>query len=121
MNIVFTIILVGLIVMLMMRMLPVKGVRNIQANEVNALLADRQKQFIDVRTVGEYKQHHIPSFQNIPLHELNKKLSKLDPAKETVVICQSGMRSNRAVRILKKAGFRQLIHAKNGMNGYRGN
>lgn len=117
----FPIILGVLLIIFIMRMLPVKGVKNIIAADINSMSADKNKQFIDVRTKGEYNQYHIPAFVNFPLHQLKNDLSKLDPEKETVIICQSGMRSNRAVRILKKAGFQNLIHIKNGVSGYRPN
>lgn len=79
--------------------------KQISTAELRGLLKDKNKQFIDVRTSGEYKANHIKQFNNIPLHELNSKASSLDHNKEVVVICQSGMRSSQAAKGLKKRGF----------------
>jgi len=100
-------------------MLPVKGVENIDTAELKQMVRKKGKQFIDVRTPGEYKMHHIKQFKNIPLQQLAAKSNQLNPEKETVLICQSGMRSMQAARILKKAGFTKLINVKGGMNTWR--
>src|SRR5690625_6183144 len=64
------------------------------------------KQFIDVRTPGEFKGNHIKAFKNIPLHQLSDKANKdLSKENEVIVICQSGMRSQKASKILKKMGL----------------
>ncbi|MBG9753705.1 sulfurtransferase [Bacillus thuringiensis] len=74
------------------------------------------KQLIDVRTVGEYRGNHMKGFQNIPLNELASRASQLDKNKEVIVICQSGMRSKQAAKMLKKLGFQQVINVSGGMN-----
>jgi len=69
---------------------------------------DRGDKFvlIDVREPHEYRICHIPFARLIPLGELPKRLSELDPAEEIVAHCKSGMRSAKAVDLLKKNGFR---------------
>lgn len=101
------------------RMMPPKGVRSIQADTLKSMLKDKNKQFIDVRTVAEYKGRHIKAFKNIPLNTLPSELSKLDREKETIVICQSGMRSMQAARQLKKAGFTNVLNVSGGMSAWR--
>lgn len=76
----------------------------------------KEKQFIDVRTVGEYRGNHMKGFQNIPLNELASKVNQLDKNKEVIVICQSGMRSKQAAKVLKKLGFQRVINVSGGMN-----
>lgn len=66
------------------------------------------KYFIDVRTVGEYRGNHMKGFQNIPLNELVSKANQLNKNKEVIVICQSGMRSKQAAKVLKKLDFSAL-------------
>ncbi len=34
-----------------------------------------------------------------------------------IVYCQSGMRSKKAIKILKKAGFKSLYNLENGLDG----
>lgn len=110
-------IIIGLIVAFFLwRMSPAQGVKSISTGDLKGKLSDTNTQFIDVRTPGEYKDRHISQFQNIPLDQLPTKIGKLDPEKETVIICQSGMRSSRAARILKKAGFKNVINVRGGMS-----
>jgi rhodanese-related sulfurtransferase len=60
---------------------------------------------LDVRTKGEFKTGHINGSVNIPLPELNKKLTKLDKSKTIITCCASGVRSGSAKSILKSSGF----------------
>ncbi|WP_240184660.1 rhodanese-like domain-containing protein [Staphylococcus aureus] len=84
--------------------------------ELKNIVEKKGKQFIDVRTVGEYRGNHMKGFQNIPLNELASKANQLDKNKEVIVICQSGMRSKQAAKMLKKLGFQQVINVSGGMN-----
>lgn len=66
---------------------------------------DGSVQLLDVRTVGEYERGHIEGFTNIPVDSLRDNLGELDPSKPVYVICQSGVRSYIASRILTQRGF----------------
>ena len=70
---------------------------------------------LDTRTVKEYSGGHIDGFMNIPVDELRERLDELDAKKPVYVICQSGLRSYIASRILEGNGF----HAYNFAGGYR--
>jgi rhodanese-related sulfurtransferase len=105
------------IVFIVYRIMPTKGVRNISTAELKNELKDKNKLFIDVRTPGEYKGNHIREFKNIPLNLLAQKADKeLTKDKEVIVICQSGMRSGQASKILKKLGYTKVTNVKGGMN-----
>lgn len=113
-------IVIGLLILFVIsRMIPVKGVNNLSANEVKPKLKNRNIQFIDVRTPGEYQNGHVKEFKNIPLHLLKKESSHLKKDKEVVVICQSGNRSMKACRILKKQGFNNLTNVRGGISMWR--
>lgn len=101
------------------RLAPVKGIRNITTAELKAELKSKRKQFIDVRTPNEFKSNHIKEFKNIPLAELQNKAKDLSGDKEIFVICQSGMRSANASRVLKKMGFKNITNVKGGMGAWR--
>lgn len=101
------------------RFLPIKGVSNISTAELKTLLNDKNKQFVDVRTPGEYKGNHIKGFKNIPLHQIAQKAEKeLSKEREVVVICQSGMRSQNASKVLKNLGFTNVTNVRGGMNAW---
>lgn len=76
---------------------------------------DGSVQLLDVRTVGEYGRGHIDGFMNIPIDDLRARLGGLDVAKPVYVICQSGLRSYIACRILAQHGF----DCYNFSGGYR--
>lgn len=110
-------ILIGLFLLLIIqRMIPTKGVRHITTAELKKELKDKNKQFVDVRTPAEYKGNHIKGFKNIPLHVLSQKSNEISKDKEVVVICQSGMRSQKASKTLKKLGFTKITNVKGGMS-----
>lgn len=118
MNIFFWIVLILIIAFFTFRMMPIKGVQNISSIELKNMLTNKDKQFIDVRTPGEYQVNKIAAFQNIPLQQLRAQLPQLAKDKDIVLICQSGMRSQQAAKILKKAGFQQLYNVSGGMNSW---
>ena len=113
-------IIVGFIALFVfLKFMPVKGVRNISIQELKKEMKSKDKQFIDVRTPGEYNQYHIPGFKNIPLHALGKHAGRLSRDKAVIVICQSGMRSKKASKILRKMGFKHVTNVKGGVSAWR--
>ncbi|WP_337019820.1 rhodanese-like domain-containing protein [Oceanobacillus massiliensis] len=99
--------------------MPTKGISNINTKEAKDKFKAKDVQFIDVRTPGEYKKNHQKKFKNIPLYNLAGRTNELDKSKEVIVICQSGMRSAKAARILKKQGFEKVTNIKGGMSAWR--
>lgn len=115
-NIIMLMVLIGLLVW---RLRPIKGVRNITTAKLKNELGNKDKQYIDVRTPGEFKSNSIKSFKNIPLDQLSSKASSLSLEKEVIVICQSGLRSAKAAKILKSLGFNKITNVKGGMSAWR--
>ena len=73
-------------------------------------------QLIDVREPHEYAFAKIPNGTLIPLGQLENRMSELDPSRETVVYCRSGIRSAHAIRQLRQAGFAgRLVNLKGGI------
>ncbi|MBQ2701017.1 MAG: FAD-dependent oxidoreductase [Clostridia bacterium] len=70
---------------------------------------------LDTRTDGEYARGHAPGFINIPLDSLRERLNDLPRRKPVYVMCQSGLRSYLACRILSQNGF----DCYNFAGGYR--
>ena len=60
---------------------------------------------LDTRTVAEYSGGHVEGFKNIPVDELRERLSEVEKGKPVYVICQSGLRSYIASRILEGNGY----------------
>jgi adenylyltransferase/sulfurtransferase len=72
-------------------------------------------QFIDVREPHEYQICNIPGTILIPLGDLPKRLNELDPNLELVAHCKSGVRSGKAIDLLKQSGFKKLRNMKGGI------
>ena len=73
--------------------------------DADRLPRDGSVTLLDTRTVEEFAHGHIDGFFNIPVDELRERLGKLDKSKPVYVICQSGLRSYIACRILAGNGF----------------
>lgn len=54
-------------------------------------------------------------FRNIPLDELRERLGELDPALPVRLVCQSGLRSYVAARMLAGHGFADVSHLAGGL------
>lgn len=75
-------------------------------------------QFIDVRRAGEHASGHAAGALNIPLDRIVRELDRLDPAKPTYVICQSGYRSSLGTSMLKSAGFADVFNVTGGTQAW---
>ena len=84
-------------------------------DEVGALPDDGSVFLLDARTREEYTAGHINGFVNIPLDELRDRLNELPENVPLYVLCQSGLRSYLACRILSQNGF----DCHNFSGGYR--
>ncbi len=73
--------------------------------DLDRLFRDKNAVLLDVRTTGEYSRRHIDGFQNIPVDELRERLDEVKRGKPVYVICQSGLRSYIACRILTGYGY----------------
>jgi len=83
--------------------------------DVDTLPRDGSVTLLDTRTPMEYAGGHIPGFRNIPVDDLRERLDEIEPGKPVYVICQSGLRSYIASRILEEKGF----EAYNFTGGFR--
>jgi rhodanese-related sulfurtransferase len=113
-----TVLFALLILFIVLRIMPTKGVKQITTEDLKKELSNSNKQFIDVRTQAEYKGRKIKEFKNIPLHLLKKEMENLEKDKEVILICQSGMRSNKASKLLKKSGFEKVTNVRGGMSAW---
>jgi rhodanese-related sulfurtransferase len=59
---------------------------------------------VDVRSPSEFAERRIAGSINIPVEDLQRRLSEL-PKRPLVVYCHTGVRAGFATSILRKAGF----------------
>lgn len=85
-------------------------------------LINREKAVIvDVSDSEEFSAGHINNSKNVPLSQLDEKLSNLVKNKELplILVCTSGIRSNRAVATAKKLGFANAQSMAGGLKAWR--
>ena len=75
---------------------------------------------LDVRTAGEFMEGHINGAINIDVegNTLDSEIANLDKSKTYAVYCHSGRRSQIAVDIMAKAGFKTLFNLENGVTDW---
>ena len=78
--------------------------QNIQWHQLEEELA-AGKILLDVRNPAELPSGQFMDFLHIPLDQLRDRIDELDPAKEYIVSCHSGLRSYIAERLLKEMRF----------------
>ena len=83
--------------------------------DLESLLNSNKVTLLDTRTPAEFNAGHINGFIHIPVDELRGRLDELDTDKPVYVMCQSGLRSYIACRILSGHG----LDAYNFAGGYR--
>lgn len=84
-------------------------------DEIGALPRDGSVTLLDTRTAGEFESGHVDGFANIPVDELRDRIGELPAGKPVYVVCQSGLRSYLACRVLSQHGF----DCYNFSGGYR--
>jgi rhodanese-related sulfurtransferase len=94
---------------------------NIKYQSVDEVLmkrnADPSVLVLDVRTQQEWEMHHIPGATLIPMQELLDRIGELDPNRETIVVCEHGVRSEQvALYLASDAGFTNVATMEGGMS-----
>ncbi len=74
---------------------------------------------LDVRTVEEWNEYHVPGSKLIPLNELGNRLAEVPKDREVVVVCRSGNRSATGRDLLLKAGYPQVTSLAGGLQTWR--
>ena len=73
--------------------------------DMDKISKDKSVVLLDVRTVGEFNRGHMDGFKNIPVDELRERINEIEKGKPVYLICQSGLRSYIASRILEGNGY----------------
>lgn len=88
----------------------------ISVTELSENIKSNGKAFIlDVREPHEYEICRIPNSKLIPLGELPTRIHELDRGQDIVVHCRSGVRSAKAVKFLREAGFEKVRNLVGGI------
>lgn len=95
-------------------------IEEISATDLKARIdAGDDIQLIDVRQSDENAFAKIGGAKLIPLGDVIKRISEIDPARETVIHCKMGGRSAKAIEMLQSAGFTgSLKNLKGGITAW---
>ncbi|MBV9217386.1 MAG: hypothetical protein JO053_14550 [Acidobacteria bacterium] len=78
----------------------------ITATELKARMdAGEDIQLIDVRQPNEHSFANIEGSTLIPMNEVFARLNEIDPSRDTIVFCKSGVRSAHVIQALERSGF----------------
>jgi phage shock protein E len=67
---------------------------------------------VDVRTAEEFGEEHYPNALNIPIDQIRQRLVEFGEKSASIVVyCATGSRSAFAAKMLKSAGYTDVINA----------
>lgn len=89
--------------------------------EATILINQRDALLLDVRDASDYRQGHILAARNVPLAQLEARVSDLSKYKERPVIisCQSGNVSAKAAAVMRRHGFTQVFNLAGGIAAWQ--
>jgi adenylyltransferase/sulfurtransferase len=91
-------------------------VEEIGAGELKRRLdAGEPLEILDVREPHEWAICRIPGARLVPLGSLAGTMHELDSARTYVLQCRSGVRSAKALGLLRQAGFRRVLNLRGGV------
>jgi len=95
--------------------------RHVDAAGAGKLLsAEREVIVLDVRTPREFAGGHIAGATNVDFNanSFSSVVGKLDRDRTYLVHCAAGGRSTKALDVLKKLGFRSVVHLDGGFSAW---
>lgn len=73
---------------------------------------------IDVREPDEYEIAHVKGVPLMPLSQLGRRFTELDPNQRYYLHCKAGKRSMKALEFLREQGFKYLKSVKGGIDAW---
>jgi len=92
------------------------SVRDLKAAQDNGTAAGWD--ILDVREPWEHAVCALPGAHLIPMQGLPQRLSELNPARPTVVLCHHGMRSYQVAVWLERNGFTDVANLSGGIDAW---
>ena len=97
---------------------------DLSQNEWEAMQRSKDETIIlDVRTLEEYNQGHIPNARLIDIQNppnFLQELELLNRSKTYLVYCRSGARSSQACMLMKNKGVENCFNLLGGINQWHG-
>lgn len=97
--------------------------KDMSAKDVAAELQKEGTEWIiiDVRTPAEFAEGHLKDANNVDVasEDFEEIIAPLEVDDFYVVYCRTGSRSTKAVEKMEKMGFKNIIHMKDGIEGWQ--
>lgn len=87
-------------------------IKHVSMEEIKTIMKENTDYIIlDVRTIEEYKEGHIPNAICIPNETIDESIIEQLPNKEQLILiyCRSGNRSKQAAQKLYNMGYTNLV------------
>ena len=96
-----------------------RGKHSLSTLQAIQLLNKSKVSIVDVRKSDEFSAGHLRDSKNIPIDNLDKRVSELDKTHPVLVVCQSGVRASRAAGEFRRAGFGEVYILDGGYTEWR--
>jgi rhodanese-related sulfurtransferase len=73
---------------------------------------------LDIRESAEIAVAPFPGATHIPMGDIPARVTELDPARETVVVCHHGIRSAQVAAYLARMGFERVLNLSGGIDAW---
>jgi glyoxylase-like metal-dependent hydrolase (beta-lactamase superfamily II)/rhodanese-related sulfurtransferase len=84
----------------------------------SAMQAGTEPMIVDVRLPNEWEALRIGNVLNLPLNKLEELSAKLDRDTPVVAVCNSAYRSNLAIGLLERQGFKNVTSLDGGSEAW---
>ena len=74
---------------------------------------------LDVRTLREWNEGHIPGAMHIPIDEMNDRKHTVPQDRDVVVHCGVAPRARMAEKMLMRIGHERVFHLDGGFNAWK--
>jgi rhodanese-related sulfurtransferase len=98
-------------------MLDIKMV-TLNPQETADLIASTDVDIVDVRDEREFAAGHVVGARNIPLETLRADPDKYLVHKPIIVVCQKGVRSLSAAKLLERLGYSDVYNLDGGTSAW---
>ena len=86
------------------------GGKGLSTTEATIWINRRKAAVLDLRSEDDYKAGHLPGAKHVPFEQMAKVMEKLklNQKNPVVLVCESGVRSRKALAEVKKMGFEEV-------------
>jgi rhodanese-related sulfurtransferase len=94
------------------------GGKGVGISQAVQLANQKDALFIDIRSHEAFKAGAIAQSRNIPIADINNKLSSLPKDKPLIIVCERGREATRIAADLRKKGYEQAVVLEGGLQAW---